>query len=58
MWSSTLEAWSAPLLWVYGVLVVGGVCFGIWKVRSAKSQGRGEQRVASQPLIKGNGRVR
>lgn len=49
MWSSTLEAWSAPLLWVYGVLVVGGVCFGIWKVRSAKSQGRGEQRVASQP---------
>jgi membrane protein YqaA with SNARE-associated domain len=48
MWSSTLQVWSAPLLWVYGVLVVGGVCFGIWKVRSAKSPRRGEQRVASQ----------
>jgi membrane protein YqaA with SNARE-associated domain len=48
MWSSTIEAWSAPLLWVYGVLVVGGVCFGIWKIRSVRGQGRGERRPVSQ----------
>jgi membrane protein YqaA with SNARE-associated domain len=47
MWSSTLQTWSAPLLWVYGVLMVGGVCFGIWKVRSFKSQHRDEQRAVS-----------
>ena len=48
MWSSTLQAWSAPLLWIYGVLLVGGVCFGIWKVRSSKSHGRGANRAVSQ----------
>ena len=38
MWSGTLQAWSAPLLWAYSAIVVGGVCFGIWKFRSFKRQ--------------------
>jgi membrane protein YqaA with SNARE-associated domain len=37
-WSSTLQAWSAPLLLISSVLIVGGICFGIWKVRSFKSR--------------------
>ena len=48
MWSSTLQAWSAPLLWVYGVLVLGGVCFGIWMVRKTNGERPREQRVVSQ----------
>ena len=31
IWSGTLQRWSAPLLWVFGGLLVAGVCFGIWK---------------------------
>jgi membrane protein YqaA with SNARE-associated domain len=34
MWSSTLQAWSAPLLWIFGALMLGGICFGVWKARS------------------------
>lgn len=33
LWSGTLQKWSTPLLCVFGVLVLGGVLFGIWKVR-------------------------
>jgi membrane protein YqaA with SNARE-associated domain len=36
MWSGTLEKWSAPLLWVFGGLLLVGVCFGIWKIRSPR----------------------
>jgi membrane protein YqaA with SNARE-associated domain len=34
MWSGTLQNWSTPLLCVFGAMVVGGVCFGIWEIRS------------------------
>jgi membrane protein YqaA with SNARE-associated domain len=47
MWSGTLEAWSAPLLWVFGALMLGSICFGVWKARSlgrAKSADRRELR--------------
>jgi membrane protein YqaA with SNARE-associated domain len=30
MWSGTLQAWSAPLLWTFGVLMLVGVCYGVW----------------------------
>jgi membrane protein YqaA with SNARE-associated domain len=36
MWSGTLQTWSAPLLWASGALLVGGICLGIWKVRSLR----------------------
>jgi membrane protein YqaA with SNARE-associated domain len=34
LWTGTLQKWSTPLLWVFGALLVGGVCVGIWKARS------------------------
>ncbi len=36
LWSGTLEKWSTPLLCVFGVLIAGGVCFGIWKIRNLR----------------------
>jgi membrane protein YqaA with SNARE-associated domain len=52
MWSGTLQAWSAPLLWTFGVLMVGGVCFGIWKARRFRktntAEGRALQGAASR----------
>lgn len=36
MWSGTLQKWSIPILCVFGAMMVGGVCLGIWKVRSLR----------------------
>ncbi|MGA8740251.1 MAG: VTT domain-containing protein [Terracidiphilus sp.] len=36
IWSGTLQRWSAPLLWVFGGLLVAGVCYGIWKIRGLR----------------------
>jgi membrane protein YqaA with SNARE-associated domain len=36
LWSGTMQRWSAPLLWVFGGLLVAGVCFGIWKIRGVR----------------------
>jgi membrane protein YqaA with SNARE-associated domain len=36
MWSSTLQAWSTPLIWVFCTLMLCGVCFGVWKIRSLR----------------------
>jgi membrane protein YqaA with SNARE-associated domain len=36
LWSGTLQKWSAPLLWVFGGLLVTGVCLGIWKLRGLR----------------------
>lgn len=33
-WQGTLPKWSAPLLWTFCGLLLGGACFGIWKARS------------------------
>jgi membrane protein YqaA with SNARE-associated domain len=32
VWSSTLQAWSTPLICGFVGLLVAGTCFGIWKV--------------------------
>jgi membrane protein YqaA with SNARE-associated domain len=32
-WSATLERWSAPILWTFTILTVGGLAFSIWKLR-------------------------
>lgn len=37
VWSGTLEKWSTPLLWVFAVVVVTGVCLGVAKLRSHRS---------------------
>jgi membrane protein YqaA with SNARE-associated domain len=36
MWSGTLEKWSTPILCVFMILLVAGVCLGIWKVRGVR----------------------
>lgn len=36
IWSTSLQKWSTPLLWVFLTLMVGGVCFGIWKIRGMR----------------------
>jgi membrane protein YqaA with SNARE-associated domain len=33
-WAGTLEKWSTPLMWVFAVMVVSGICLGIVKLRS------------------------
>jgi membrane protein YqaA with SNARE-associated domain len=33
IFSGTLQRWSAPLLWIFGGLMAGSLCFGLWKVR-------------------------
>lgn len=43
MWSGTLQKWSAPLLWVCAGLLVCGVCFGIWKIRSLRKSDAAEE---------------
>lgn len=36
LFSGALQRWSAPLLWVFGGLLVGSLCFGVWKIRSLR----------------------
>jgi hypothetical protein len=36
LWSGTLQKWTAPLLWVFVGMLVAGIAFGIWKVRSLR----------------------
>jgi membrane protein YqaA with SNARE-associated domain len=44
MWSGTIQAWSAPLLWIFGAVVLGGICYGVWKYRSQSKTGGGKRR--------------
>lgn len=36
LWSAALQRWSAPLLWVFGGMIVAGICFGTWKIRGLR----------------------
>ena len=36
IWSGSLQKWSAPLLCVFVGLMVAGVGFGLWKIRSLR----------------------
>jgi len=33
LWSGSIANWSTPLLYMFVVLLAGGFCFGIWKIR-------------------------
>ncbi|MGB6691342.1 MAG: membrane-associated protein [Terracidiphilus sp.] len=44
MWSGTLQKWSAPLLWVFAGVLVGGVCLGIRKIRGLRKSDAVEER--------------
>jgi membrane protein YqaA with SNARE-associated domain len=41
VWSGTLEKWSTPLMWVFGIVMVSGICLGVWKLRSKHGSGFG-----------------
>ena len=32
LWSGSLEKWSTPLICAFMILLLAGICFGIWKV--------------------------
>jgi membrane protein YqaA with SNARE-associated domain len=36
LWSGSLQKWSTPLLIVFVILLVAGVCYGIWKVHGLR----------------------
>ena len=36
LWSGSLERWSTPLLCAFVVLLLAGLCFGIWKIRGLR----------------------
>lgn len=36
LWAGTLQKWSTPILWAYAAVVVAGLCYGIFKLRSPK----------------------
>jgi membrane protein YqaA with SNARE-associated domain len=44
MWSGTLEPWSAPLLWIFGALMLSGICFGVWKTRKLRNADTADSR--------------
>ncbi len=33
LWSATLNKWSAPLGWTFGILFVAGIVYWIWRLR-------------------------
>jgi membrane protein YqaA with SNARE-associated domain len=44
MWSGTLQAWSTPLLWIFCTLMLGGICFGVWKARNLRNADTADNR--------------
>jgi membrane protein YqaA with SNARE-associated domain len=36
LWTGTLQRWSAPMIWVFGGMLVAGACLGIWKIRGLR----------------------
>jgi membrane protein YqaA with SNARE-associated domain len=44
MWSSTLQAWSTPLICVFVGLLLAGICFGIWKVSGLRKTDAADKR--------------
>jgi membrane protein YqaA with SNARE-associated domain len=44
MWSGILHGWSVPLLWTFGALMLGGICFAVLKARSLRYANAEESR--------------
>ncbi len=36
LWSGTMQTWSTPLLCVFVGLLIVGICFGVWKIRTLR----------------------
>jgi hypothetical protein len=44
LWSGTIQHWTAPLLWVFVVMMVGGIAFGVVKIRGLRNARAAEKR--------------
>ena len=52
MWTRTLQEWSTPLLCVFAGLVMAGVCYGIWKMRSARKTDSDENHASNAGSVR------
>jgi len=49
LWQHELAGWTGIILWIYGGLVLAGICFGIWKFRRGRAAGS-EGRAPTQEM--------
>src|ERR1700733_2714218 len=54
LWSGTIEKWSTPLMCVFAGVMVAGICFGIWKVRSLRKVGAAEKPTRNKAASRGS----
>jgi membrane protein YqaA with SNARE-associated domain len=54
IWTGTLQHWSTPLLCVFVVLVVAGVCFGLWKARGLRKTDGAKSRALNGEGVRSN----
>ena len=52
LWTTTLKTWSVPLLWLFGTLLVAGVCLGIWKARGLRRADAAEALALSEEAVR------
>lgn len=43
LWAATLDKWSAPILWTFGLLSVAGFAYSVWKLRRLRAKPEGGQ---------------
>jgi membrane protein YqaA with SNARE-associated domain len=49
LWSATLDRWAAPLGWTFAILMVGGISYGIIKLRRQSSRPSDEPALQASP---------
>jgi membrane protein YqaA with SNARE-associated domain len=47
LWSATLDRWSTPLAWTFGIVVAGGILYGLWRFRRSEGRARHEAGLAT-----------
>ena len=45
LWSATLDKWSAPIGWTFGILMAASLGYGVWKFR------RLQRKSSAQPVL-------
>ena len=38
LWSATLDKWSAPIGWTFGILMAASLAYGLWKFRRMREK--------------------
>lgn len=54
LWSGSLQQWSTPLLCVFVILLVIGLCYGIWKIRGLRKIDAAEKRALHDDTTRGS----